>query len=116
MKEEINQYKYKPFGLRVLIKKIDNPLSNFGKDIFEGQIIGIPDKLSINNQIKINSQFSDETKEISDINYNNLFGELGIFSIGSKVLFKYNQEIIDNNADIYNVPVELIRAYINETK
>lgn len=117
MEQNNKEYnEYQPFGLRVLIRKIDNPLSNFGKDIFEGCIVEVPTKNSVECQINVNNQFTNENKEIPTLDFNKLFCSIGVLSVGTKVLFKYNQEIIDNTGAIYNVPVELIRAYINEKK
>lgn len=101
----------KPFGLRVFIKKTDNPLSNFGKDILEGVVVDVPTEQSILSSFIINTM-STNHKDMTKLNYNYLFGDYkGILGIGTKVKFKYNQDIIDNDGDIYNVPIELIRTY-----
>lgn len=105
--------KCKPFGLRVFIEKIDNPLTNLGKDIYEGIIVEIPTKKSINSSLIINS-LSTNYQSLNDLNYDELFGNYGILSTNTKVRFKYNPEIVDNDGNIYNVPIELIRAYGNE--
>ena len=101
---------YKPFGLRVLVEKIDNPLANLGKDIYEGIIKEVPSKKSINGSLIINS-LSTNYQSLNDLNYDELFGQNGVLRQDTIVKFKYNPEIVDNNDKVYSVPIELIRAF-----
>lgn len=88
-----------PFGMRVFVKVDNQLLDNIGTDYLRGIIIDVSTEL----------KKAQENKEyIKDMN-TLLYYLSSSLQIGAEVLFKKDNNLVDNQDGIYNVPVELIR-------
>lgn len=88
-----------PFGMRVFVKVDNQLLDNIGTDYLRGIII------DVSTELKKAQKNKEYIKDMNTL----LYYLSSSLQIGAEVLFKKDNNLVDNQDGIYNVPVELIR-------
>lgn len=88
-----------PFGMRVFVKVDNQLLDNIGTDYLRGIII------DVSTELKKAQKNKEYIKDMNTL----LYYLSSSLQIGAEVLFKKDNNLVNNQDGIYNVPVELIR-------